>query len=286
MRPTVLSIGIFDFHAYTVGIAIAFLVCVLLVMKQNYKLEKPYPITPIVGLWAFFGAFVGARAYHIAQYGELQNLYRAVFIWEPGLVYYGGLLGGIVGCIVYLKLLRVPLLPIGDLALPYLALGGAIVRIGCFLNGCCWGPPTTMPWGVTFPLQSYAHVQHIQDGLIESAAEGPLPVHPTQLYNTLGLLLVFFVMRFVYKRLWKDGRLPEKRDLGVVMMMYPLLYGVSRFTTEAFRGDSARSIYTLTVSQAVSLGLFLTGFAYFVWWAISNRNSEVLEEGKHAPEDA
>ena len=277
MRPTVLSVGIFDFHAYTVGIAIAFLVCVLLVMKQNYKLESPYPITPIAGLWIFFGAFVGARAYHIVQYGELSGLYRAVFIWEQGLVYYGGLLGGIAGCVLYLKLLRVPLLPIGDIALPYLALGGAIVRVGCFLNGCCWGHPTTMPWGVTFPLGSYAHTQHLDDGVIESISQVPLPVHPTQLYNTVGLFLIFLVMRFVYKRLWKEG-LPEKRYLGVVMMLYPLLYGVSRFTTEAFRGDSARSVYTMTVSQTVSLGLFVVGLAYFVGWGLMGRGGGVEAE--------
>ena len=279
MSPTVLSVSIFDFHAYTVGIAIAFLVCVLLVMKQNYKLKAPYPITPIAGLWIFFGAFVGARAYHIVQYGELSNLYRAVFIWEAGLVYYGGLLGGIAGCALYLKLLRVPLLPVADMALPYLALGGAIVRVGCFFNGCCWGQPTTMPWGVTFPLGSYAHDQHLLGGLIASASEGPLPVHPTQVYNSVGLLLMFFVMRFVYKRIWKEGVVPEKRYLGVVMMLYPLLYGVSRFTTEAFRGDSTRSVFTMTVSQAVSLGLFLVGLGYFVVRGMMGRGAGEAEDG-------
>lgn len=247
MRPTLISLGMLEFHAYTFMMAVAFLAAVLLTVRENYKLERPYPVTPVGGLWVYFGALIGARLYWIAQYDALNHFYRAVFFWQGGLVFYGGLLGGVLGGVVYLKYKKAPIVPMADMCAPYLALGHAIGRVGCFLNGCCWGTPTDLPWGIRYPKASWgAYEQQVKDGLINSHAAASLPVHPTQLYCAAGLLLIFFFLRYVYKR---------RRHTGFVMLLYLLLYGTLRFAVEFFRGDSPRPVLNMTVSQTVALVL-------------------------------
>lgn len=263
MHPTLLELGPFKFHAYTVGLALAFLVGVLGAVRENYKRENPFPVTPAGGVWIFFGALLGAKIYWYIQYGgtwtdDEGNPYewhRVFRLWEGGMVYYGGLIGGVVGAIAYFKYVRVPILPMGDIGLPFLPLGHSIARLGCYLNGCCWGYPTSAPTGVTFPRWSLAFRQQVDDGLIERSAAAPLPVHPTQLYESFGLFLIFLVMRFAYK---------HKKYDGSIMLLYPLLYGILRFTTEAFRGDSARSVMGMTVSQTIGLALFLGAACIYV----------------------
>lgn len=267
MHPTLLEIGPswfrLEFHAYTVGLAMAFLVGVLGAVRENYKLERPYPVTPAGGVWIFFGALLGAKIYWYIQYGgtwrddegEPYAWYRVFALWEGGMVYYGGLIGGVVGAIAYFKYVRVPILPMADIGLPYLPLGHSIARLGCFLNGCCWGYPTGAPTGVVFPRWSLAFRQQLDDGLLDRSASAALPVHPTQLYESFGLFVIFLVMRFAYK---------HKKFNGSIALLYPLLYGILRFTTEAFRGDSARSVFGMSVSQTIGLVLFLGAASIYV----------------------
>ena len=263
MHPTLLKLGPLEFHAYTVGLALAFLFGVLGAVRENYKLEKPYPVTPAGGVWIFFGALFGAKVYWYLQYGGTWTdnegnpfqWYRVFFLWEGGMVFYGGLIGGIVGALAYFKFVGAPILGMGDVGMPFLPLGHSIARLGCFLNGCCWGYPTEGPTGVVFPRHSLAWRQHIDDGLISGSAQGSLPVHPTQIYESLGLFFIFLTMRFAYK---------HKHHTGSIVFLYPLLYGVLRFTTEAFRGDSARSVFGMTVSQTIGLTLFLSAACFYV----------------------
>jgi len=267
MNPTLLSIptpiGPLDFHAYTVAVAIAFLVGVLGAVRENYKLENPYPVTPAGGVWIFFGALLGAKVYWYFQYGltwvdnegNPYQWYRVFFLWEGGQVFFGGLIGGFLGGIAYVMYKRVPLLPMGDIGLPYLPLGHSIARLGCFFNGCCWGLPTDAPTGVQFPRNSLAWRQHVDQGLISRSETHSLHVHPTQLYESAGLFCIFLIMRYAYK---------HKKYDGSVMFLYPLLYGILRFTDETFRGESVRSVYGMTVSQTVALGLFLSAACFYI----------------------
>lgn len=263
MHPTLLSIGPFDFHAYTVALALAFLVGVLGAVRENYKREHPFPVTPAGGVWIFFGALLGAKIYWYLQYGLTwtddegngYEWYRVFFIWEGGMVYYGGLIGGFLGAVAYVRYMKVPILPMGDIGMPFLPLGHSIARLGCFLNGCCWGSVTEGATGVIFPRRSLAFNQQVDDGLITRSASEPLPVHPTQLYESLGLFVVFLIMRYAYK---------HKKHDGSVMFLYPLLYGILRFSVEAFRGDSARPLFGMTASQVIGLGLFLSAACFYV----------------------
>lgn len=251
MRPELIRIGDFVIHGYPAMLALAFLVCTLGASYESQRQTPPFFIPPRAGVWAFLGALVGAKAFWIAQYASWQDLWRAFRIWESGLVFYGGLIGGLIAVVIYFRVVGVPLGRGLDVAAPYVALGEAITRLGCFLNGCCWGAVCDWPWAVTFPAHSLAHEQQLMDGLVGFDATGPLPVHPTQLYMVAGLVGAFLLMK------WALGR----ARTGTIVMLYLVTYGLVRFTVEAFRGDSARSVAGMTVSQTISLMLFLIGCA-------------------------
>lgn len=250
MHPTLIEIFGLRFHAYVTMLAVAFLVGTLSIVRNLNRQEPPVPITTLSGIWAFSGALIGAKAFWIAQYDSIWNLWRVVFFWESGLVFYGGLIGAIIGLAAYTTVARLPFLSVVDACAPYAALGEAITRMGCFLNGCCWGRVCDAPWGVTFPRFSPAFDQQVHDHLITPAATAPLPVHPTQLYMVLGLSIAFTLLI----RAWRRSHFG-----GQICLMYIFLYGVVRFTVEIFRGDCVRSVFGLTVSQAISLGLMVAG---------------------------
>jgi len=288
MRPTLLSIhdvpflGDLYFHSYTVMMAIAFVVCTLLAVRENYKLEHPFPITPIAGIWIALAGRVGAHAWWILQYrdtyeplwGRKIHLYESFYIWHPGLVFYGGLVGGLGAAMLYMIVNRVPLLPVGDICMPYLPLGIAITRVGCFLNGCCWGRVTDVPWAIAFPRGSHVYKAHLEEHLIDSLATASLPVHPTPLYSIAGLLIVFFVMRHAYKR---------PHPVGSILLLFPLLYGAMRFATEALRGDSPRPYMAMTLSQVVSLALIALAalaylYLYLYRWRVREKDPSTEDE--------
>jgi len=260
MYPTLVSFTLFgidfDFHAYTVTLAAAFLIGALCSVRRNYQLANPHPVTPIGGIWVFVGAIVGSKVYWILQYGEWSDLYKAFFLWQGGLVFYGGLIGGTLGGIAYVLVQRAPILPMGDIVFSYLPLAHGTARIGCFLNGCCWGLPWAAgPWAVAYPAGSQPYLQQLRDGLIDAGAAHAVPVHPTQLYSTVGLFAIFFIQQYLYRR---------HRYAGSIMLSYAVLYGALRFGVEIFRGDVPRSLLDMTLSQMIALGLFVfgvTGFA-------------------------
>lgn len=262
MRPDLIRFSeSFVIHAYPGMLAIAFLVGTLLTSRASQRQDPPLYIPPQIGVVAFFGALIGARVFWILQYSELRHLWQAVLIWQGGLVYYGGLGGGLLAVAVYLRVMKLPMRRAMDVIVPHLALGQGITRVGCFLNGCCWGVPCTLSWAVTFPKGSHAFKQQRDDGLIHALDPEALPVHPTQLYMVVGLTAIFVVLRWRLKRV----RVP-----GMNTALYMLLYGALRFIVEAYRGDSARSVYGLTVSQAVSLSFIAVAAAIilgrFTWF--------------------
>lgn len=252
MHPTLLEIGPFVFHAYPTLLAVAFLVCTLLIVRDLNRQAPPIPLDTTAGVWAFFGALIGARAFCIVQYGSVKDLWRAILFWERGLVFYGGLIGGVLAVYLYAHRRRLPKLAVADAVAPYLALGEAITRIGCLLNGCCWGAVSALPWALCFPAGSFAFEQQVSAHVIAPASAWSAPVHPTQIYMTLGLILAFFVIR---------AARVNGSPTGLPVILYGILYGALRFTVECFRGDSARSVAGLTVSQSISVMLVVAGMS-------------------------
>lgn len=252
MRPVLFEIYGVPFFAYRTLLAVAFVVCTLLTVRASRTRPGGIEVSPMLGIWAMFGSLVGAHGFFIVQYGDIRDVWRAFFVWEGGLVFYGGLFGGLLATALYLKIHKVPFLNAADSAGPYLAIGEAIARIGCLLNGCCWGAVCNLPWAITFPADSPAFAQHVADHKLAHTAAHSLPVHPTQIYMVIGLLIIAGAL---HRALFRE------RPAGLIFFGYVFLYGVLRFLVELVRGDSARSVLGLTVSGAISAAFVVLGIA-------------------------
>ena len=262
---------------------LAFLIGTIGPIWLNRRLEKPYPATPAGGIWIFLGGILGAKLWWVIQYGDASDWRYLQFIVTGGLVFFGGLFGGIVAAIVYLRLLKIPVIFAADVIAPFMALAHGIGRIGCFLNGCCWGALTKFdyPWAVQFPKGSSPYRNHVAQKLITREDLYSLPVHPTQLYETAGNFVIFVILMIIYKK--------HKRT-GVVALSYLTMYGGLRFTTEMFRGESARPVLNLlTASQTVALSMLLLGLLTFficskTVWKDKPVAEEIIVEEVAAPE--
>ncbi|HON07297.1 MAG TPA: prolipoprotein diacylglyceryl transferase [Verrucomicrobiota bacterium] len=169
------------------------------------------------GIWLVISGLIGARLFYVILNWKTnfanQPFYEVFMIQKGGLVYYGGLLGGILGGIIFSKIKKIPILRLLDVLAIGLPVGHFFGRIGCFMNGCCYGKETTLPWAVHFPSP------HETFGKV---------VHPTELYEAiLNLALFFYLVRY-----YKKGK-PD----GSVAACYLISYGLLRFAVEFLRGD-------------------------------------------------
>ncbi len=266
MRPTLIQIGIFELHSYVFFMALGLLVGVSLALRENNKLPQPYPATGRVGIWGLIGGLIGANAYYIIQYEGITKIYEIIFFWSGGYVFFGGFIGGVIGVWLYLRKNKIPFLPASDIGAPYLALGHAIGRLGCFFNGCCWGDLCNAPWGMVFPNDSGVYDHQMIERLLHKEHTLPLPIHPTQLYEVFGLLMIFFLLRMIYR---------NKKYNGQVLLWYFCLYGAWRFFDENFRGDSAHTHFGMTSSQLIALASCLaSGIILFILYIFISRRKE------------
>jgi phosphatidylglycerol:prolipoprotein diacylglycerol transferase len=207
------------------------------------------------GLAALIGGLVGARTLYIAldPYLGWRDL---PFIWRGGLSFHGGLIGGITTVALYALVARISPGLIFDTGAPSMALGYAVARIGCFLNGCCYGCPTTLPWAARF----------------RDPTTGALtpPSHPAQLYAALGGLIAFALLLRLR---------PRARIHGQLFIAYLGLYGLVRFVVEFFRkgytsGPALPGPFT--AAQIASIGLMILGAAgWFGLKALGARRANV-----------
>lgn len=244
MKPELFEFLGIPFYSYRVLLAVSFVLCTLLSVRASERHPDGVRLVPAMGIWALCGALLGARVFYVLQYRTPSEYWSALVVWEGGLVFYGGLLGGATAVAIHWRARGTPFLKGADVVAPYLALGEAITRIGCFLNGCCYGYVTDLPWGLHFPPGSVAYQAQLDAGLVTTADSHSRACHPTQLYMAAGLILVFGV-------LLRKSRRPSWN--GATVCGYLLLYGILRFLVEYLRGDGARSILGMTVSQTISL---------------------------------
>src|SRR5262249_33603534 len=129
-------------------------------------------------------------------------------------------------------------------------------RLGCFLNGCCFGDPCRLRWAVAFPAHSPPWIQQVRLGLIAPDAVQSLPIHPTQLYSAIDALVLLLLLSAAYPLRRRDGEV-----MGLLMVTYP----ISRFLIEYLRNDEGAFFAGLTISQNLSVVLFLGGLVYWAW---------------------
>ncbi len=172
--------------------------------------------------------------------------------WRGGLTYYGGFLGATAFGLYYMRRHRMPLWKTCDIAGRLIPLGLCWGRLGCFFNGCCFGAPVAAdhPLGARFPKYGPAWRAQLDAKLI-GAADSPLPVHPTQLYEALACVIIFAYLMFVQR--------PRQRFDGQAWWSFVVLYAGARFAIEVLRRDERGGLWLLSTSQLISLPLFVLG---------------------------
>ncbi|MGE3819934.1 MAG: prolipoprotein diacylglyceryl transferase [Isosphaeraceae bacterium] len=223
-----------------------------------------------VALWMLVGGVIGARLFYVVEYwGDRIHTVSDVFkIWEGGVVFYGGLVGGFLGFFWAWRSRRFPLLPTLDALAPSVAIGGGIGRIGCFLNGCCYGDVCAISAiSVRFPKGSPPWNAERARGLIGSETSQSLPLHPTQLYSAIDGLLLFLLLQAFY---------PRRRRDGEVFALWMVAYPISRFLIERLRDDESALYAGMTVSQLVSVALLTGGLAF--WGYLRTQPKGVLAD--------
>jgi phosphatidylglycerol---prolipoprotein diacylglyceryl transferase len=237
VHPVLFSIGRLTIYSYGFMIAVGMMAGLFLARRQAAREGIDQDKIIDIAFYILVAALIGARLLFV-----LMNLgeYAAhpldiLKIWQGGLVFYGGLLPAVAIAIWYIKRLGLPLWQMADIFAPSLALGHAFGRIGCFLAGCCYGEACGLPWAVTFTDP-------------RSLAPQGIPLHPTQLYSVLGLLLLFAFLLFLRKK---------KTFQGELFWTYLLCYTVGRFFLEFLRGDDRGSVLggILSTTQAISIPL-------------------------------
>jgi len=216
-----------------------------------------------VAAWLMIGGLVGARLFYVAEYwGEkVTTLGEALRVWEGGIVFYGCVFGATAAFFLFRAVRAFPVLATLDALAPAVALGVSLGRIGCFLNGCCFGKVCRPPWpAVQFPANSLPWAAERARMLIPRDAPVTLPLHPTQLYAALSGLLLYALVSAYY---------PLRRRDGEVMALLMITFPVTQFFIEFLRDDEATLGSGFTIAQVVSLALFATGLS--LWSRLSRR---------------
>jgi phosphatidylglycerol---prolipoprotein diacylglyceryl transferase len=246
VHPIALQIGSLTITWYGVMVALAFLLGLWTASRRGlssgFAPEKILDLGP----WLIVGTIIGARTLYVVSYWNEQfaghSFLEVFMVWKGGLVYYGGFIGATLAGILYARLKQLPLWKLADVVAPSIALGSVFGRIGCLMNGCCYGRECALPWAIHFPIghQTYPH-----------------GVHPTEVYDSLLNLLLYLALAWLYRR---------KKFDGEVFAGYLIGYAVFRSIVEVFRGDYPQYYLGgwVTPAQLVSMGILLVGIVLCV----------------------
>ena len=232
MHPVLWSIGNVHIYSYGAMVALGILVATYLCCFHAAKRDLQGEAIVDLVFWIVVGGLVGGRLLYV-----LLNMSEYVMqpldtfkIYKGGLAFHGSFLGGLIAAVLFIKKIKLPLWKTFDILFIYIPLGHAFGRIGCFLNGCCYGIKSESFFSVTFPGHFYSVV-------------------PIQLYSSAALLGLFALLIHFEKK---------KKFDGEVFCLYLILYGVLRFGIEFLR-DNPDVLGPFSLFQFISTGLFLIG---------------------------
>lgn len=259
-----LTIGDFQLPLYglvsVIGFLLAVVVCITLTKKYNVNRWDLI----FASFFCAMGVLIGAKILYflttlprIIEHFDVfkKNIYYMFIYGFSGFVFYGGLIGGAIGVVLYCKFFKVKLGPIMTITAPGIPLMHSFGRVACFLSGCCYGKEYHGPFAVTYPMSS------------DIKGLGGVERFPTQLTEA-AFDFVLFIILFIYV---KKKNPPEGRALGI----YITAYTIERFFLEFLRGDAIRGIFFgLSTSQWISLLLLPLGI-YLI------RKKEQNKEGSH-----
>jgi phosphatidylglycerol:prolipoprotein diacylglycerol transferase len=228
--------------------------------KVGLNYEQGFQKALDLGIWVIVCSLAGARLFYVLEnHAEYAGKWLDAFkVWQGGIVFYGGLFGAVAATYFWFKIEKWPLAFSFDLAAPYILLGHAFGRVGCYLNGCCLGIVDT------------AH------GLVFPAALDNLPHLPVQLWELAGDLALFFVLIGIRK--W------TVRYSWLTLSLYGLTYGILRYTIEFWRREAGAQflVFFNSVGQAISAALVVVSLVTIIWIYFSRRKTGPPVNSKQA----
>ena len=248
MHPKLFEIGPFSLFGHAVGpiavytygvlLAAAYLLGLQLAIHRSRKAGLDAGRVLDLGVYLVIAALVGAKLLLVGVNFDYfrSNPAEMLVLARSGGVFYGGLIAATLVAFWYIRRHSLPLWTTCDMFAPGIALGHVIGRLGCLAAGCCFGLPTTKPWGITF---------HDPFAALNVGTPLNVPLHPTQLYEAGAELLILLFLLFTERR----GR----PFAGRTFWFYMLLYAISRFIIEFYRGDERGMIMGFSTSQFISL---------------------------------
>ena len=228
MHPRI-HIGSLEIGSYILCGVAALAVSVYLVRRELSLNHYPRHLWIVLACVGIPAGLLGSKVYDVLEKWDLFVLSPyELFFRIPGQGWYGAFLFGSISIALMLKMMRLPVLRIFDLAAPIIPLGHALGRLGCFLSGCCHGIPSTAPWALSFPGGQFP---------------ADVPVHPTQLYEMLAYMCISFL-------LWnlRNKEMPDGARFG----LYLVLAGLARFVTEFYRLNP-KVLLMLTFPQMMAI---------------------------------
>ena len=245
MHGIAFSVGGLSVHWYGILVACGFLAGLWTAGKRGARVGILAEKIADLGPWLIVGAIIGARTLYVVSYWREQfaaQPFPEIFmIQHGGLVFYGGLIGAVIASLIFLRWQKLPVWKMADVLAPSIALGYVFGRIGCLMNGCCYGRACDLPWAIHFPA---------------THATGGNPVQPTQIYDSVLNLGFYVFLAWLFRRKKFDGQ---------VFAVYLIGYAVLRSFVEYFRGDYP--VHYLggwaTPAQLVSLAIVTGGLLLF-----------------------
>lgn len=243
--PIAIQMGGFSIHWYGVLVALGFAAGLWTASRRAPLTGFSPEVVFDLGPWLILGAVVGARVFYVISYWETQfagkPFYEVFMVHHGGLVYYGGLVGSSLAYIIFARWKRLPMWRLADVLAPSVALGYVFGRVGCLMNGCCFGRACELPWGVQYPSNHETHPAH---------------VHPSPIYDSLLSLALYLGLAWLYR---------HKKHDGQVFSTYLVGYALVRSFVELFRGDYPRYIAGwITPAHLLSALILFTGIVLLI----------------------
>ena len=243
VNPIAFTLGSWSVRWYGVMVALSIIFLVWWAIRFDGKAGYGRDLLLGMAPWAILCGFIGAKLVHVTDDMSYYLDHPGDILNPGGLAIFGGILGGVLGVWFYCRLKDISFAPLADLAAPGIILAQAIGRVGCTINGCCYGKPSSLPWAVTWTNPN---------------SEAPLgvAVHPTQIYEILWDLMVFAVLWWLLR-----GRL---KPAGSIFAAYLALYSVGSFSIRFLRGDVSTSAGIFNEGQIISLLVFIVATSLLV----------------------
>jgi phosphatidylglycerol:prolipoprotein diacylglycerol transferase len=265
----------FEIHTYGVLIALGVLLAIRVITREAERRGLSADLFMNLALGLLLWGVIGSRLLFVVLDWQLyvDRPWAVVNIREGGLVFQGGLIGAAIYAIWFMRRNRLAFWETADLVALGIPFGHVFGRLGCLSAGCCFGAPTHVPWAITFT---------------DPSSAGPplgVPLHPVQLYESFGNLLVFIGLMYLIRR--------RQRFDGQIVLSYFIAYPVLRFIVEMFRGDVVRGFFLeshfgqlISTSQAISVVELVIAIALYAWRRTRPRETGGAQEAPELGEPA